>query len=166
MKLKISSIFLLATIIIFSGCNLSKKVSTNNLEISKIDQKVILEYLDEKTDDILSSKRGKVYSSFKLLGENKDEIYIWVVKLEYFNEGSEISHDGGDAVSIPVVLKFKLKDNNISILSHKYPNDGQNYNQSVKKLFPNNIKFPNNEEVLKLNESATKRAEEDMRKEL
>ena len=105
-----------------------------------------------------------MYSAFKLLGTSREKIYIWLVKVEYFNVDNKIIHEGGGAVSVPVVLNFKKTSNNFSISSHKCPEDGKNFNKDVKKLFPSNIKFPEYTEKLNLKQIIKLRAEEDIKK--
>jgi len=164
MKIGIYFSLVLGIVTIFTGCNLTKTDATNTLKITQNDEKVVLEYLDTKTNDIAYSGRGKMYSAFKVLGTDQDKIYIWLVKVEYFNIGDNITHEGGDAVSVPVVLNIKKIDKGITIISHNFPEDGTNYGKSVKRLFPPNIKFPDYDEKIKLKEVTKVRAEEDFKK--
>jgi hypothetical protein len=120
-------------------CNLNKTDSMDSadfLEITKDDEKVILEYLDKETNNIARSSEGKMYSAFKLLGTEKNKIYIWLVKIEYLKKGGQITHMGGGAVSLPVVLYARKDENGILITRHKFPSDGVHYGKSIMKLFP------------------------------
>jgi len=76
-------VFMLSIIIIFAGCGEIKTDATNELKITPDDEKTIQEYCDMKTDDIARASEGKMYSAFKILGTDKDKIYIWLVKREY-----------------------------------------------------------------------------------
>jgi hypothetical protein len=78
MKFETLFFMLLAIIIIFTGCNSTRRdVDNNTIKITQNDEKVILEYLDTKTDDIAyPSKGNKTYSAFNLLGTDIDKIYI------------------------------------------------------------------------------------------
>ncbi|MFU0782398.1 MAG: hypothetical protein ACFWT2_04785 [Thermoanaerobacterium thermosaccharolyticum] len=102
-----------------------------------------------------------MYSAFELLGTDKDKIYIWLVKEEYIKTGTNLER--GQGVSLPVVLKIKKSSKGISIISHDFPKDGVNHNKDVKKLFPANIRFPNNEEIKNLVKVTETRAEEDLK---
>jgi hypothetical protein len=84
----------------------AKKITTTNpLKITQNDKKIILNYLDTKTNDIAYPSKGKMYSAFELLGTDKDKIYIWLVKEEYIKTGTNLER--GQGVSLPVVLKIK-----------------------------------------------------------
>ncbi|KAA5806606.1 MULTISPECIES: hypothetical protein [Thermoanaerobacterium] len=164
MKIRSFLIFvsILSIIIVFAGCNLSQKITTTNpLKITQNDKKIILNYLDTKTNDIAYPNKEKMYSAFELLGTDKDKIYIWLVKEEYIKTGTNLER--GQGVSLPVVLKIKKNSKGISIISHDFPKDGVNYNKDVKKLFPANIRFPNNEEIKNLVKVTETRAEEDLK---
>ncbi|MCP2238768.1 hypothetical protein [Thermoanaerobacterium thermosaccharolyticum] len=153
---------ILSIIIVFTGCSSTPKITaTNTLKITQNDKKIILNYLDTKTNDIAYPSKGKMYSAFELLETDKDKIYIWVVKEEYIKVGATLER--GQGVSLPVVLKIKKSSKGISIISHNFPKDGVNFNKDVKKLFPANIRFPNNEEMVKLIEVTKTRAEEDLK---
>lgn len=159
MKKIVLLVVLLCTIIILAFV-LSKNGSHEIIKITENDEKVILEYLDKKTNDIAKpiKANGKMYSSFKLLGTDQNEIYIWLVKMEYTKIGEQVSNEG-NAVSVPVVLKVNKNNKGISIISHKYPEDGINYGKNIKRLFPSNLKFPDYEDKAKLEEVTKDRAE-------
>lgn len=169
MKMRVLSVIMLVALIIFSGLSLSEKFSTNNdtndtLKITQDYEKVILDYLDNKTNNIAYSKKGKMYSAFKLLGTSQNKLYIWMLKVEYFKAGDNITHEGGDAVSLPVVLNVKKTKKGLTIVNHKYSKDGENYNKHVRKLFPSGIEFPDNDEMIKLEQIIKNRAEENFKK--
>lgn len=155
-------VILVTTIVFLGGCCYSKNISTDTSEIRQVDEKIILDYLDNKTNDLASSQRGKMFSAFMLLGTTHDKIYLWVTKIEYLNVGNKITHEGGDAVSAPIVLSVKKTDTSLNIISHKFPEDGKNFGKDVKRLFPPNIQFPQNEDKVRLEEITKTRAEEDL----
>lgn len=140
------------------------KTPHSPLQISKSDKNIILNYLDNKTDDIAYPNKGKMYSSYKILGTEGKKIYIWMTKVEYLIVDNNITHKGGALVSLPVVLSVQTKNNNILITNHNYPTDGIDYSTSIKKLFPSYIQFPHNEELSKLYQLTYTRAEEDFHK--
>lgn len=162
MKLRLLLLIVSAALLAFSGGYVhSKNVSTETLEITQTDEKIILDYLDNQTNDLASPHRGRMYSAFNLLGTRRNKIYLWVTKIEYLQAGGKITHEGGDAVSSHVVLYVKKTGKNFRILSHKFPDDGENYFKSLKKLFPPDIQSPNYDDNLKLKEITRTRAEED-----
>jgi hypothetical protein len=166
MKIGTIFIFIFSIIIFFTGCNSTKAEATNNLKITRNDEKVILEYLDMKTKDIANSSKGKMYSTFKLLGTDDDRIYIWLVKKEYLKKEGQNTPGSGSVVSLPVVLFVNKGEKGISITSHNTPPDGANFGKAVSRLFPTNIreKFPDSDAKDKLVETTLIRATEDFLK--
>lgn len=131
----ICMLIIIVIVFIFTFMN---KDSTNISEISKDDEKQILEYLDTKTNDISrpsKGKNGKLYSSYKLLGIEQNKIYIWLVKEEYVGDKSI-----GNVVACPVVLYVKKDNHKILIKKHSFSEDGINYGKSIQKFFPENIR--------------------------
>lgn len=162
MKKRYLTISLVSMFIIFLAYGLISKIHNTNLQTVELDEDIILDYLDNKTDNIAHSNKGKMYSSYKILGREGRKIYIWMTKVEYLIVDNQITHEGGDSVSLPIVLKVKKNtNNNILITHHKYPKDGIDYSKSIKKIFPYYIQFPDNEELLQLNLLTKIRAEED-----
>lgn len=138
MKKGIVLILLLSVMLILQGCNSKVKNSSNTLKITKDDEKIILEYLDTKTNDISSPREGKMYSAFEILGTDSDKIYIWMLKVECLKQDNEVKMTNG--VSLPIVLNVEVMEDKIEIKSHKYPEDGDLYAKSIKKLFPENVR--------------------------
>jgi len=138
MKKIITFIFIFSIILIFSGCNSTVKNSSGSLKVTKDDEKIILEYLDTKTNDILAPSGGKMYSSFTVLGTDKNKIYIFMLKEEFMKHDSEMIRNGG--VSTPLVLNVETIDGKMKITSHKFPGEGDKNAKDMKKLFPENIR--------------------------
>ena len=161
MKKGIVSIFLLSIMLIFGGCNSTVKNSSNYLKVTKDDEKIILEYLDTKTNDISAPSGGKMYSAFDVLGTDDNKIYIWVVKEQFIKHDSEMIQGTG-GVSLPVVLNIKTIDGKIKVIDHKSPRDGNEGAKDIKKLFPENVRNlmnkNNNERVTRLEEFIRNRA--------
>lgn len=103
-----------------------EKEQKNKISIIEKEEDIIRTYLNEKTDDIVSSDDGKCFSAFEVLGARKDKVYLLVLK---YNES-------GGASYTPVVLKVDSNADNFSIISHKIPRDGAYFSDDVKKLFP------------------------------
>lgn len=57
-----------------------EKEQKNKISIIEKDEDVIRTYLNEKTDDIVSSDDGKFFSAFEVLGAMKDKVYLLVLK--------------------------------------------------------------------------------------
>lgn len=138
MKKRNIIIFILLIAFFFIRYNFGLRNSFNSLEITKVDERTISEYLDTKTNDILAATDGRVYSAFTILGTDKDRIYLWLLKEEYIKKDNDITLQSG--VSLPVVLYIKDDGNNIEIISHKIPADGAEHEKTMRKLFPRNIR--------------------------
>ncbi|KOA18837.1 hypothetical protein CLHOM_27760 [Clostridium homopropionicum DSM 5847] len=155
--------FIFSFIFILVGCNSKTKNYAEPIKITKEDEKVILEYLDTKTNDISLPRYGKMYSSFIVLGTDADKIYIWMLKEEYLNKNGQVTRVSG--VSLPAVLYTKAGKDKIEIEDHKYPEDGSRYVASIIKLFPESVRnvmfVNNNERVKQLEEAIQNRIKED-----
>ncbi|NTW25488.1 MAG: hypothetical protein HGA37_12385 [Lentimicrobium sp.] len=164
MKKWIILIFLLSVMLIWGGCNSTPKNSSNSLIITKDDEKIILKYLDTKTNDISSPEGRRMYSAFDSLGTDSDKIYIWMLKEECLKQGNEIEWTNG--VSLPVVLYVKSLEDKIEIKSHKFPEDGEGNNKNIRKLFPENVRSVmynnSNERVTRLEQIIRNRANEEI----
>lgn len=170
-KRRILFAIILIALIIFGGYIFSHEILNRNkplnqyinFDISEDDENIILNYLDKETYDIAYSRNGRMYSSFKLLGAQQGKLYIWMTKVEYFKIKDFITHANGDSVSLPLVLYINKTDNKLSIKKHAFPRDGVDNGKDIAKLFPANIKFPSNDEILKLIQLTQTRAEENFK---
>ncbi|MGD1838427.1 MAG: hypothetical protein ACPKPY_10275 [Nitrososphaeraceae archaeon] len=138
MNKKFIFIFIIIVIFIFILTLFVNNNSTNISKISQNDEKEILEYLDTKTNDISAPSRGKMYSSYDLLGIEENKIYIWLVKEEYIILRDHVESKG-NIVACPVVLYATKNNNKLLINNHNYPEDGKNYGKSLKMFFPEKI---------------------------
>ena len=106
------------------------------------------EYLYDKAIDYLAANdNGKdknkedyqVFYSYEGFGIDKDDkyqyAYLWVLEEAYFVQEKEIKKSSSS--SIP--YKFTFKDN--GVLKVEKPEDGNNYEDSVKKIFPFSIRY-------------------------
>lgn len=163
MKKVVILAFIFSFIFILAGCNPKTKNYAESIKITKEDEKVILEYLDTKTNDISLPRYGKMYSAFVVFGTDADKIYIWMLKEEYLNKNGQVTKASG--VSLPVVLYAKAGKDKIEIEDHKYPEDGSRYVASIIKLFPESVRnqmfVNNNERVKQLEEAIQNRIKED-----
>lgn len=140
----IPMIFLLAT-----GCSSigAQNISVPKMNVNKvttIDQKnldnsmndAISKYLEENMS--FKAIAGKVFEAHELYGtEEKDgkvKAYIWSRLQEYdFKDGSLID---GAGTSMPLVLTLEKKGDTYNVLDFSAPQDGSQYFESIKKLFP------------------------------
>lgn len=104
----------------------SKAVESSAKEVTTEEKEKLEEYIENNTDDICEKTDNKSYSAFEILGVNKDEVYIWLLK------ANDIS-----VVSIPVQLKV---NEDFEVIGHKYPGDGADYKEDLEELFPKNIR--------------------------
>lgn len=110
----------------------SGDIESGGKEITTKEIESLTKYIENKTDDICEKTNNKSYNAFEILGVNKDEIYIWLLK------ANDIS-----VVSIPVQLKV---NDDFEVISHKYPGDGAEYKEDLEELFPKNIRKKINNE--------------------
>ncbi|MDV4152029.1 hypothetical protein R0131_14465 [Clostridium sp. AL.422] len=157
--------FVLQLLILFilGGCSSTPKDASNTLEITQPDEKIIQEYLDSKTNDISApNQEGEMYSAFEIFGTDDNKIYVWMLKYEYLGQGKAVTN----GVSTPIVLYIESKDGEIEIENHKSPKDGEEYGESLKKLFPQKVieKMNNNHNDLidQLEEIIQNRIKEDV----
>lgn len=137
-KIVLTSILLLGIVLIFCIYNSYVRTSSNSLKVTKDDEKIILEYLDTKTNDILAPLGEKMYSAFVVLGTDNNKIYIFMLKKDFIKHGNEMISNGG--VSTPVVLSVETSDGKIKITGHKFPRDGEEGSRDAKRLFPRNVR--------------------------
>ncbi|PTM51335.1 hypothetical protein [Desmospora activa] len=76
---------------------------------------------------------------------NHGKWYGWVFCLELQEDGSE-----GAGVSLPVVLELKKIDGNVTITGHATPEDGSEYEQSFRRLFPESVREDLSQEKIDL----------------
>lgn len=135
--ISILAILAIFTIIFCYNYNTTPRNATNSLRITKAYEKTIQEYIDTSTYKLGYPEIGKMYSTFKVLGTDKDRIYIWISKAEFYKEKNKIKMQ--NCVIEPIVLYVKVNKNTIKIKSYKFSEDGESNGKSMRKLFPKNI---------------------------
>lgn len=105
-----------------------------------------------------NSDNGRMSASFVLLGVDKNEIYVDVLKIEYFEENGRLLDETGNTVIVLMVLYTSKINNKLNIINHNAPRDGIYYGEDLGKLFPNDINFPRNENNKILFPESKKRA--------
>lgn len=116
-------IFLL--LIMPTGCSQNTNITN---EPSSMD-KVILAYLDNKVWSP-TFKEGKIFTAYKLLGQDTNNVYLWVYMKEY---------NGYQSGILPLVLNVTYKNNSLQIISHQKPRDGAYYSLDIKSMFPKEL---------------------------
>lgn len=104
----------------------SGDIESGGKEITTKEIENLTKYIESKTDDICEKTNNKSYNAFEILGVNKDEVYIWLLK------ANDVS-----VVSIPVQLKV---NEDFEVIGHKYPGDGSDYKEDLEELFPKSIR--------------------------
>ncbi|MDZ5253619.1 hypothetical protein [Clostridium sp. LIBA-8841] len=125
-KVVLMMILLICTVS-FIGCG---RNSEDNLKITEADNGIIREYIDNKTGNKIVVNEGHVYSAFKVLGTDKNEIYLWVLK----------ENSVGSGGSMPVLLKASRVNGELSITDFKIPRDGEEYVEDIKEMFPRYVR--------------------------
>ncbi|PPA69794.1 hypothetical protein [Jeotgalibacillus proteolyticus] len=72
---------------------------------------------------------GVITDAYKIYGEKEDELYLWYTFEEWNRENQDIEA----GASLPVVILLNEQE---EAVGHKVPDDGSNYTNSVKELFP------------------------------
>lgn len=106
-----------------------------NYYLSEDDREIILHYLDNEL--IPPSFGGDFTSSFKLLGTGDGEIYVWTQVQEYYQENGKMKK--GTGMSDAVVLMADRSGEQLEIIGHKEPKNGEYYGPSIKELFPRRL---------------------------
>jgi len=138
MKLYIKISVLLSVIIllmIFSGCTQDVYQGTESPIDDELHNK-ILHYLDSKI--LEPSFGGKVFSAYEELGcsGSGDIIYLWVFAQEFYKDSDFL--EKGTGMSTPIALKLS-KDEDMEIIEHILPRDGEYYQKDIKRLFPQKL---------------------------
>lgn len=123
MKKFIGSFIVLCLLVGLVSC--SSTIKSNAKEVSTEVKEKLEEYIENNTDDICEKTNGKSYSAFEILGMDKDEIYIWLIK-------------ANDEKGISVPVKLKINED-FEVISHKYPEGGANYEEDLEAMFPKNV---------------------------
>ena len=81
---------------------------------------------------------GRIFCAYELLGKETrhgtQQIYLWTTCMEYFvKDGTLVS---GAGVSLPAVLIAEATSRGYLIRTHMIPQDGEDYGESVRRIFP------------------------------
>lgn len=85
---------------------------------------------------------GKVFSSYKILGEKPSDygrfVYIWVLSEEYMvKDGTLVK---GREVSIPLsLILYSQDEEHNGVIYYQTPEDGENYTTDLERIFPADI---------------------------
>lgn len=74
-----------------------------------------------------------IFTDYEGFGITKKYIYMWILEESYYLEDNKMINSEGS--SMP--YRFTYEDN--KIIKYDVPKDGDEYENSIKKLFPNSI---------------------------
>lgn len=133
----LAAILVISTAIVFA----TSAIALSGEAISNPDEKIIYEYLNTKTDDLMGKAgEGKFYSAFTILSTDRDKIYIYVMKARFVKQGNAAVQD--DTVISPLVLYVKNTNEGMIIVGHEGPEDGMGWGRSLGRIFPENVNEP------------------------
>ncbi|MCS1351737.1 hypothetical protein [Mechercharimyces sp. CAU 1602] len=90
----------------------------------------------------IQSEEGIVFAAHEVLGtevkENKLRVYVWAKAIEYNKKGGELQE--GSAIQLPLALFIEqLQDGSYQITQHYLPQEGVNYMDEIKNIFPSTV---------------------------
>ncbi len=159
MKTRILLISIFLLYLLSNSCNRS-----NSIKQDAVSLKVIKQFLEEKFEYI--KPEGKNIDTFKVLGTDKKNdtaiYYVWAYIIDYTYKSNKLTENRGS--SLPVKLYLLNDKNNYTVVKAEKPLDGDQYDNSMKKLFPKDVYKQassfGNEEVDKLKQQSIKEAKE------
>ena len=81
---------------------------------------------------------GKMFCTYELYGkeakEDRQQLYLWAFCMEYYVKQGILQE--GTGVSVPVVLVSVPSGHGEMIETHFQPVDGEDYGNSIRKIFP------------------------------
>lgn len=135
-KLIILIISLLMLNSVLVGCSIgNSKSDVQQVELTPSEE-TIESYLKGLISWPISG--DKVITTFEVLGQDQDMIYLWAVQWEYYKRSTTLYT--GKGWSSPMILIVKpSKNGELSIVSHKVPREGKYYEEDIKKMFPEQL---------------------------
>lgn len=140
--IKLFLVFLLLGVCI--SCNSEAMLSDVFL---KSQSQRIYDYVNQNGLIIHKTKgNSEIYSKYQLLGfdAKTNEIYLYVVTAEYYIVNNLVFNT--DASGVPVVLKVKKENDELIVISHKTPRDGDYWGGDFRKMFPRHIRDQYNQD--------------------
>lgn len=134
-KLIILIISLLMLNSVLVGCSIgSSKSDVQQIELPPREE-TIESYLKGLISWPISG--DEVITTFEVLGQDQDMIYLWAVQWEHYKRSFL---ETGKGWSNPMILTVKpSKDGELSIISHEVPREGKYYKEDIKKMFPERL---------------------------
>lgn len=97
---------------------------------------------------------GRMFCSYELLGKDTghrtENIYLWTTCMEYYVKNGTLFQ--GTGVSLPVMLTAEKSFRGYRIRKHIIPREGEDYGESIKRIFPpiyHSLIFTDNDEYNK-----------------
>lgn len=117
---------LLVLILLLAGCS--------NTAVSEEDGQEIERYIRQ---EVMSPNfGGEIFTAYEILASNeeKGEIYLWALIMEYYKEGADVEQ--GTGMSVPMILKVDRSEGAFKVTGHTLPRDGSFYADDIKDMFP------------------------------
>lgn len=136
-KVKISICLLLFTSIFLVGCKDNDvHLVDGDMHITEEMHEVISEYIIQKYTSIHNSL-DKQFEVHKIYGTREREGIIDVYMWSYyggFNKSTGLENQAGH--SLPAVIRLSKEGEKYSVIEYIEPEDGNKYQSSLKKMFP------------------------------
>lgn len=142
-KLKFCTLFLLFGTVFLSGCNRNEvNLKDGDKHITEEMDEVISNYIIQKysTSYLDTEKQFEVH---RVYGTSETDgilrVYLWSY-YGGFNKSTGIENQAGH--SLPAVIGLSKKEEKYTVIEYIEPQDGNLYQSSLKKMFPNKyLKF-------------------------
>lgn len=109
---------------------------TSNNSIQEVDTHV-LEYIESTVCLSASTSERTTFCAAKMIGDDRNHLYLYVYKADYFYEGQSISRVGVEM--FPLALEVEYSGNYVDIIGYSMPSEGAQYGLSMRKIFPDSI---------------------------
>ena len=132
MFVSIAGIFILLAIIFFVIAG--NKASENSTE--RVDTQ-LLDYIEKTVCLPASASNRTTVCAAKVIGDDRNHLYLYVYKAEYYYQDQKLSRIGVEMV--PLSLEIERSGDEIDIIGHALPAEGAQYGSSMRDIFPNSI---------------------------
>ena len=145
---------LVVCLLVLSGCTEQQRKDNGQIDPDVRDEQVDTntnELLEQAISDAILSHNKDVFRDgdrqtftteyhevIKVVSsENTVEVYLLALYAQYQYEDGEADHTG--ASSMPCAITFEIEDGTYSVKEYWEPEDGENYKNSIREKFPDDI---------------------------
>ncbi|WP_066299095.1 hypothetical protein [Bacillus sp. FJAT-29937] len=136
-NIKSSILLLLFGVIFLTGCNGNEvNLKDGDTYLTEEMDEVISDYIIQKYSSI-NSNIEKHFEVHRIYGTSESNGVLSVYMWSYyggFNKSTGLESRAGH--SLPAVIQLREKDNKYSVVKYIEPQDGNLYQSSLKKMFP------------------------------